>query len=322
MELRDIDLNLLLVFDRLLKERRVSNVAESLGLSQPAISNALARLRRILGDELFLRTPRGMEPTPFALELAEPVAYAMGALHTALNQQLVFDPATSTRAFTIAMTDIGEIYFMPTLMEVLAREAPGVTISTVRNTAVNLRDEMEAGRVDLAIGLLPRLKTGIFQRRLFLQRYVCLFGAKHPLARKRSISLEDFCAADHVLVKAEGTGHGRADDLMSARGIARRVRLTVPHFVAVGHILHSTQMIATVTERLAQSIAEPFDLVWRPHPVALPEVAINVVWHARFQRDAGNRWLRETVFEKFSDATAPVPDPPVSRPAPPGRRQG
>jgi DNA-binding transcriptional LysR family regulator len=230
------------------------------------------------------------------------VAYAMGALHAALNQQLVFDPATSARTFTIAMTDIGEIYFTPPLMDLLSRAAPGVTISTVRNTTVNLRDEMETGRVDLAIGLLPRLKTGIFQRRLFLQRYVCIFGAKHPLARKRTLSLEDFCAADHVLVQAEGTGHGRADDLMAARGIARRVRLTVPHFVAVGHILRSTRMIATVPERLAQSIAEPFGLVWRPHPVALPEVAINMVWHAKFQRDSGNQWLRETLFNKFSDA--------------------
>ena len=302
MELRDIDLNLLLVFEHMLKEKRVSDVAESLGLSQPAISNALRRLRRLLGDELFLRTPRGMEPTPFASGLAQPVAYAMGALRTALNQQLVFDPATSTRRFTIAMTDIGEIYFTPPLMDLLSRAAPGVTISTVRNTAVNLRDELEAGRVDLAIGLLPQLKTGIFQRRLFLQRYVCLFAQEHPLARKRSLSLKDFSSAEHVLVKAEGTGHGRADDVIAAQGIARPVRLTVPHFVAVGHILRSTRMIATVPERLAQSIAEPFGLVWRPHPVALPEVAINMVWHAKFQRDPANQWLRGILFDKFADA--------------------
>jgi DNA-binding transcriptional LysR family regulator len=243
-----------------------------------------------------------MEPTPFESELAEPVAYAMGALHTALNQQLLFDPATSTRRFTIAMTDIGEIYFTPPLMDLLLRTAPGVTISTVRNTAVNLRDEMEAGRVDLAIGLLPQLKTGIFQRRLFMQRYVCIFGREHALARKRSVSLRDFCNAEHVLVKAAGTGHGRADDVIAAQGIARRVRLTVPHFVAVGHILRSTQMIATVPERLAQSIAEPFELVWRPHPVALPEVAINMVWHAKFQRDPANQWLRATLFDNFADA--------------------
>ncbi|VWX55555.1 HTH-type transcriptional activator NagR [Burkholderiales bacterium 8X] len=301
MQLRDLDLNLLLVFDRMLAEKRVSAVAESLGLSQPAISNALGRLRRTFGDELFLRTTRGMEPTPFAQQLAEPVAYAMAALHGAVNQQAVFDAATSTRSFTLAMTDIGEIYFAPLLMEKLARLAPGVTISTVRNTALDLRDAMEAGSVDLAMGLLPQLKAGIFQRRLFMQRYVCLFGAQHPLAAKQRMSLKDFQAADHLLVKAAGTGHGQADEAMAAQNVVRRVRLTVPHFVAIGHILRSTPMIATVPERLAQSIAEPFGLVWRTHPVPLPKIAINSFWHARFHRDPGNQWLRQMLFDSFSD---------------------
>jgi DNA-binding transcriptional LysR family regulator len=301
MQLKDIDLNLLLVFDRMLAEKRVSAVAEGLGLSQPAISNALARLRRLLGDELFLRTARGMEPTPFALQLAEPVAYAMGALHTALNQQLVFDPVSSTRSFTIAMTDIGEIYFTPRLMEALARSAPGVTISTVRNTAASLRDELEAGRLDLAIGLLPQLKAGIFQRRLFRQHYVCLFSGDHALARKRSVSLKDFCAADHLLVQAADTGHGKIDEAMAAQGIQRRIRLRVPHFVAIGHILQASDMIATVPERLAQRIAEPFGLVARPHPVALSQIAINLFWHAKVQRDPGNQWLRGLLFDTFAD---------------------
>ncbi|VTU38951.1 Nodulation protein D 2 [Variovorax sp. PBS-H4] len=301
MQLKDIDLNLLLVFDRMLAEKRVSAVAETLGLSQPAISNALARLRRVFGDELFLRTARGMEPTPFALQLAEPVAYAMSALHGALNQHTVFEPATSTRSFTLAMTDIGEVYFTPLLMELLARTAPGVTISTVRNTAVNLRDAMEAGHVDIAIGLLPQLKTSIFQRRLFRQRYVCLFSAAHPLAARARLSLKDFSAADHLLVQAVGTGHGQVDELMAAQGIARRIRLTVPHFVALGHILRATPMIATVPERLARSIAEPFGLVWRAHPAKLPEIAINCFWHARFHRDPGNQWLRGLLFEHFAD---------------------
>src|SRR3954466_7986047 len=147
MELRDIDLNLLVVFNQLLAERRVNAAAQSLGITQPAVSNALSRLRRLLGDELFLRTARGMEPTPFAEELAEPVAYALGAIHSALNQRSTFDASTSTRSFTVGMTDIGEIYFLPALMERLAQHAPGVTLSTVRNTAVNLKDEMESGKV-------------------------------------------------------------------------------------------------------------------------------------------------------------------------------
>ena len=299
MNLRDIDLNLLVVFNQLLVERRVSKVAEKLGLTQPAVSNALARLRKLLGDELFLRTPRGMQPTPFADELAEPVAYALGMIHGALNQRSSFEPATSQRSFTIGMTDIGEIYFLPKLMDELARLAPGVSVSTVRNAAVNLKDEMEAGHVDLALGLLPQLKGGFFQRRLFRQRYVCLFRKGHRLD-KRKISLAEFSAADHVVVVSAGTGHGKVDELLERNGVQRRVRLTVPHFVAVGHILRATDMIATVPEAFAQQVAAAFELVSVAHPAGLPDIAINMFWHAKFHKDPANQWLRGLIFEMHS----------------------
>ena len=299
MNLRDIDLNLLVVFNQLLVERRVSKVAEKLGLTQPAVSNALARLRKLLGDELFLRTPRGMQPTPFADELAEPVAYALGMIHGALNQRSSFEPATSQRSFTIGMTDIGEIYFLPKLMDELARLAPGVSVSTVRNAAVNLKDEMEAGHVDLALGLLPQLKGGFFQRRLFRQRYVCLFRKGHRLD-KRKISLAEFSAADHVVVVSAGTGHGKVDELLERNGVQRRVRLTVPHFVAVGHILRATDMIATVPEAFAQQVTGAFELVSVAHPAGLPDIAINMFWHAKFHKDPANQWLRGLIFEMHS----------------------
>jgi len=302
MELRDIDLNLLLVFDRMLTEKRVSAVAESLGLSQPAISNALARLRKLLGDDLFLRTAQGMVPTPFALHLAEPVAPAMGTLHGALNRPTRFDPASSTRSFTLATTDVGEVSFVPILMQALLAVAPGVSVNMVRNSANHLRETMEAGEVDLAVGLLPQLKAGIFQRLLLRERYVCIFSAKLALAAKSTLTLKDFCAAEHLLVKSAGTGHGHVDELMAARAIARRIRLTVPHYLTLGHILGATPLIATVPERLALRIAEPFDLVWRPHPVELPQISINMFWHTRYHRDPGNRWLRDLLFERFADA--------------------
>src|SRR6185436_6936040 len=127
--------------------------------------------------------------------------------------------------FTVGMTDIGEIYFLPTLMERLRRQAPGVSLSTVRNTAVNLKDEMEAGKVDLAIGLLPQLKAGFFQRRLFRQRYVCMFRKGHKLD-KRKVSLAEFGAAEHLLVVSEGTGHGKVDEVLKRSGVERRVSLT------------------------------------------------------------------------------------------------
>jgi DNA-binding transcriptional LysR family regulator len=299
VELEEIDLNLLVVFKQLLAERSVSRAAEALGLSQPAVSNALARLRKLLGDELFLRTPAGMEPTPFAEQLAESVTYGLGMIHGALNQRSSFEPAASTRSFVIGMTDIGEIYFLPQLMERLRRDAPGVTVSTVRNTATSLRDDMEAGKVDLAIGLLPQLKAGFFQRRLFRQRYVCMFRKGHALD-KRKLSLSEFAAAEHLLVISEGTGHGKVDEVLKRSGVERRISLTVPHFVAVGHILQATDLVATVPERLAERMAEPFGLTYVNHPATLPEVAINVFWHAKFHKAPANQWLRSMVFELFS----------------------
>jgi DNA-binding transcriptional LysR family regulator len=303
MELHEIDLNLLVVFNQLLLERRVSRTAEALGVSQPAVSNSLAKLRKLFGDELFLRTPQGMQPTPFADQLAESVSYAMGMIHSGINQRTSFDPLKAQQAFTIGMTDIGEIYFLPALVERLAREAPGVTLSTVRNTTVNLRDELEAGKVDLAVGLLPQLKSGFFQRRLFLQSYVCLMRHGHRLAKKR-ISVAEFMAAEHLVVISAGTGHGKVDELLQRSGVDRRVRLTVPHYVSVGHILRGSDMVATVPERLADRLIEPFDLVKVPHPAKLPVVAINVFWHAKYHRSPSNTWLRSVVFELFGDERA------------------
>jgi DNA-binding transcriptional LysR family regulator len=299
VELRDIDLNLLVVFNQLLSDRRVNAAAQSLGITQPAVSNALARLRRHLGDDLFLRTSRGMEPTPFAQHLAGPVAQALGALHSALNQRAAFTPSTSTRTFALAMTDIGEIYFLPPLMELLGRVAPNVSISTVRSTTAALKDDLEAGRVDLALGLLPDLKAGFFQRSLFRHRYVCMFRKGHPLGGNQ-ISLEDFAAADHVVVVAAGTGHNRVDAMLEDLQVRRRVRLRVPHFVALGHILKETDLVATVPERFARRWVEPFGLVYVRHPARLPEIAINLFWHAKYHREPGNQWLRTLLFNTFS----------------------
>ncbi len=299
MNLEEIDLNLLVVFNQLLIEQRVSRVAEKLGVSQPAVSNALSRLRKLLGDELFLRTSRGMVPTPFAEQLAESVTYALDMIHGALNQRDAFDARTCVRSFTIGMTDIGEIVFLPALLERLAREAPGITLNTVRNAAVNLNDEMGAGHVDLAIGLLPQLKAGFFQRRLFRQRYVCVFRLGHVLDKKR-ITLEAFSRAEHVVVVSPGTGHGKVEELLRRSGIQRQVRLTVPHFVPLGHILGSTDLVATVPARLAEKMAGPFGLGFRDHPAALPEVPINLFWHARYHKDPANQWLRSVVVSLFA----------------------
>lgn len=297
--LETMDLNLLRVFDALMRERKVAAAALRLQLSAPAMSNALARLRRTLGDELFTRTPQGMQPTPYAQQLAESIGGALALLDAGLARRAAFDPATSTRRFRLAMTDIGEMHFVPALMGELQRHAPGVQLATVRHTTIALRDEMAEGTVDLAVGWLPRLKAGFHQRRLFDQRYLALMAATNPLARGK-LTLERFVRARHVVVQAEGTGHERVDALLRRAGAARAVSLEMPHFLAAPFVVSNSDLVAIVPEVLARRTAPALKLVARELPVALPIFEVNLFWHRRVHQDGGNRWVRERIAAAFA----------------------
>ena len=257
MELAKLDLNLLLVFHHLLILKRVSAVANLLNMSQPAVSSALGRLRSSLNDDLFIRTQGGMTPTPYAHQLAEPIAMALNGLQQALNVRGAFDPKTSRRNFTIALTDVGEMYFLPVLVNALAKVAPGVTLQIVSVAQSALKEDMSTGRIDLAMGLLPQLQAGFFQQSLFKQKYVCLMRKKHPLAQTTSISVAALFASEHVRVLATGTGHGKVDGAMDQQKYTRQVRLTVPHYVALGDVLQNANLIAVVPERFAQKSGAP-----------------------------------------------------------------
>lgn len=301
MDINQFDLNLLKVFNELMNQRRVSAVAETLGVTQPAVSNALKRLRGMLKDELFLRGSRGMEPTARAEQLAEPIAYALDTVNSALSQQVVFDPAREQRNFVLGLTDIGEIYFVPPLLAAIDERAPSITLTTERSVRRDLKEDMESGRLDLAMGLLPELEGSFYRRRLFRQRFVLVFRDAHPLAGKKRITVRDFCAYGHVRVRAPGTAHSEVDRLFERQGIERDLRLTVPHFTAVGHILWASDLVATLPERLATRIVKPFELVYVDHPAKLPEHSIDMYWHAKVHRDPAVTWLRNLIFEIFAE---------------------
>ncbi|MGJ7459316.1 LysR family transcriptional regulator [Halomonas sp. RA08-2] len=298
--LSEIDINLLVLFDLLYQELNTQRVALLLGITQPAVSHALKRLRRMLDDELFERTSRGLMPTPLATRLHPPVAQALTQLQEALDRPDDFDPATSERVFSLAMTDIGEIVFLPRLIEYLARQAPGIRLSTVRSHNEDLKREMENGRIDLALGLIPQLGAGVYQQGLFVQRYVCLMRKDHPLAGV-DFDMDTFRAATHAVVVARGTGHGIVEEQLARAGIARPVRLELPHFAAVPYIVSESDLVVTVTDKFAEAIRKRFDLAVHEHPLPFPDIPINLFWHRRFHQDAGNRWLRGLFFEMFSE---------------------
>jgi DNA-binding transcriptional LysR family regulator len=306
MELTKLDLNLLLVFHHLLKLKRVSDVATLLDMSQPAVSSALRRLRISLGDDLFLRTQHGMQPSPYALELAQPVAQALDVLQAAFTVRTEFHPASSPRTFTLAMTDVGEMYFLPVLVDAIAKAAPNVKLRIVSASLPSLKDEMSSGSIDLALGLLPQLQAGFYQQSLFKQKYVCLMRQSHPLAKKKTLSLGDFSTANHVQVISSGTGHGRVDLALEKLKIQRRITLTLPLYVALGDVLKYADLIATVPQRFAERVLKPFDLMMHALPVDIDESSIHQFWHGRMHRDSGHQWLRKFVSELFSKTRAPI----------------
>ena len=300
-----LDLNLLRVFDALMTDRQVAAAARRLGLSAPAVSNALARLRRATGDALFTRTPGGMQPTAFAQGIAQAISASLATIEQSLQGHARFEPATSRRAFRIAMSDIGEVWFLPTLVAALRTAAPQVTLTTVRPGTLELKEAMAGGGVDLAIGWLPELGAGFHQRRLFTQHYVALMAAGHPLAKGR-LTRERFLRARHVVVQAAGTGHERVAALLKRAGVAEPVALRLPHFVAVPHIVSESDLVVTVPQKMADRAAAAFGLVARELPFDWPTFEVNVFWHQRAHQEAGNRWLRETLARLFAAGRAGV----------------
>jgi DNA-binding transcriptional LysR family regulator len=297
MNVSTLDLNLLRVFDAVLQSRSVTGAAGRLGLTQPAVSNALGRLRQAFGDALFLRTPQGMEPTPYARELAEPVRRALTLLESALAHAPGFDPATSARSFRFYMSDLGQIEFLPPLVERVRRVAPGVRLEVPVLEPEHVADALASGSLDLAVGFLPALGPPLRRQALFRDPYLCLMRADHGislLTRKR------FVEASHVLVTYRG-GHRVVEEALERAGAAQRIVLRVPHFTVVPMVLERTDLILTLPARVARVFEQRGRLKAMPPPVPVPPAEVAMHWHERFDADAGNRWLREQLASLFAD---------------------
>ena len=299
--LRRVDLNLLPVLDALIGERHVTRAARKVGLSQPATSHALARLRELLGDALLVRGPGGLVPTPRALALAPRVREALELMARALADEPAFAPASARRAFHVAASDYAELVVLPGLVAALRAQAPGVELwshPVPADPAAALAD----GTVDVC--LVPRRgawPAGVYERRLFDESFTCVVRYGHPAARRR-LTLPRFCELDHLLVAPRGTTGSYVDDALAAVGRTRRVAVAVPHFLVAPHVVAATDLIATLATRVARAFEPTLGLVALSPPVELTGFTIAMVWHERGQRDPAQRWLREQVAVAAGDA--------------------
>ena len=299
MNVQDIDLNLLRMFDAVLRERSVTSAAAHLGLTQPAVSNALARLRALFGDPLFVRTSAGMDATPLARSVAEPVRQALALLESALAHGPGFEPATATRAFRFYMSDLGQVEFLPPLVERVQRLAPGVRLEAVAFDPEDIGDALGAGALDLAVGFLPALGPPVERQALFRDPYRCLMRADHPIGK--TLTRKKFLEASHVLVTYRGGGHRVIEEALERAGVARRIALRVPHFTVVPMVLERTDLVLTLPARVARVYERRGNFRALPPPVPIPPAEVAVHWHERFAADPGNRWLRALIEELFKE---------------------
>ncbi|SAK45720.1 LysR family transcriptional regulator [Caballeronia arationis] len=292
------DLNLLRVFLAIWDLRSLTAAGDRLGLTQPAVSHALRRLRNLFEDPLFVRTPNGMVPTDAAFRLYPPLAQAIAIINEAMQQLAKFDPATAQRVFRVSMSDMSEFYFLPPLIALLDREARGIRIDVVNIPVESVSASMRAGEIDLALGYVPGLDAGCVSQTLFVDEHVCVVRAGHPL-RKAKPSREDLSALRYVYASTNATGHRMVEQWLDELNLKRDVVLRLPHFVVAPEIVMNTDLAVIFPKSIARRFNRGKAFRILPLPFALPPIEIQVHSHTQFASDAGITWLRETIHAMF-----------------------
>ena len=295
MNLSKIDLNLFVVFDVIYSERNLTRAAEVLCLTQPTVSNALARLRTALNDQLFVRTPQGMVPTPLAENIVGPVREAVQRLETSVQEGDHFDPALSQRVFRMSMNDVAEYNLLPRLMQELQVHAPGMVVESYFTRRRDLPRALSSGEVQLAIDIPEVSDKNLCHAPLFAERYVCVVREDHPVA-KGKLTLEKYLDLQHVHVSSRRRGPGMVDVQLNRLGRQRDIALRVQHYLVVPEILRSTDLAMTMPSRWALSL----DMKALELPFEVPTQSWQLLWHRSADADHANRWLRERVIKLLS----------------------
>jgi DNA-binding transcriptional LysR family regulator len=303
------DLNLLPIAFALYDELSVSRAARLLGMSQPAVSMALRRMRETFDDPLFIRVASGVAPTPRAHAIIQAARPLVARLQEDLLTGQTFDPATSTRPFTVALSDVGEMAFLPILLGPLRSQAPHCAVRASSAAPAQLSHELEKGEIDVAVGYFRALTSKNFRhRRLSTHRFACLLRADNPIRAER-LSAPDFLAAEHIVVREDGRSQEVVERFFERRRVRRTVAVYASHFLGVPFVVASSNLIATVPYAVAQDFARMSrQLAVALPPFEMPGFELKLHWHRRFDNEPRNRWLREQVTKLLRDdrrATAP-----------------
>jgi DNA-binding transcriptional LysR family regulator len=300
MSFLTLDLNLLRVFDAVMTEQNLTRAADRLATTQPAVSNALKRLRETLDDDLLVRTAHGMKPTPRAEEIWPAIRLALSGLEAAITPEN-FDVSETEAVFRLAMADSTASHLLPSLMRAIKQEAPGLDIRMLTLTTRDPRPMLLQSVIDIAVGSFPGVvaqltggqdaASSIRHQRLYSGQAVCIMRKDHPLA-KAPLTLDSYCAAQHALVSFSGRPHGPADEVLANLGRKRRIALTVNQFFTVGQVIAKSDLISIVPRHLIGSTGMSDVVVAKELPFELPPVHVDMLWHERDTRNPSHKWLR------------------------------
>ena len=314
---RTLDLNLLRVFDEVMAEGSLTRAARNLSLTQPAVSNALRRLRETLGDELVQRSGQGMAPTPRARAIWPAVREALAQLQSSLIPN-EFVPAEANTSFVLAMSDASAAELIPGLTETLEKQAPRVTLRVVPLTTRDPRSLLDEEACDLAVGYFPSMLADLtarkqsgepqpfFHQRLFTGEYVCVMRKDHPLAQG-PLTIDAFCAARHMLVSFSGRPFGFVDEALATLGRERFVVLTVNQFFTAARVVANANLLTVLPLHFLKVTGFADQLVFRPLPFEVSPVLVDAVWHRRSQQRSSHVWLREVVQRAANSAFQQTP---------------
>jgi DNA-binding transcriptional LysR family regulator len=294
MNLASTDLNLLVAFDALMVERSVTRAGQRIGLGQPGMSAALARLRATFGDELFVRVPgKPMRPTTRAIALHAPIAEILAGISRVLDTGETFDPATARASIRIATGDPAGTVVAPRLLGLLSKEAPGINIRMVALDKRDAFDRLDRGDIDLVFSTFTKVPKRIRRERLFTDTYVCVVRRDHARdAMPQTIDLETYVTTPHILATLAADDRGIVDEALAKRGLRRRVAVTVPNIYLIPRLVEETGMISHLPRRIAAEMVRGYDLVMLPPPVALPEWHVDMYWGAASASAPTTSWIR------------------------------
>ena len=300
MNIALVDLNLLIVFDAVMRERNVTRASKRIGMTQPAVSNALNRLRHLAKDDLFIRTSEGVVPTARAISLAPPIRQAINLVENAFDPSS-FDPKKADDNFNIAISNYTASIIFPRLAEILEKKAPNINIRSKQLGDVDLLKELEAANLDFIIaGQQLNEGSNCVAAPLYNEHFVCVMRKGHPLSKKNKLTVHDFASSKHLMVATTGKAFGFIDYLLELKGLKRRVAMTVNQFLVAPNIIRKSNMILTCSKRVAENFKlEGVKIL--PIPLITNPLKLKILWHKRADSNPGNQWIREQIIDICKD---------------------